>query len=190
MNFYRHQRAGLCAFVIMSIMAICGPLHAQHEAAVVSAECHRRAGYRRQWTRSRRLGDRGDHRSADQICQMVVTNDAGQFVIPAAAGRQVQDLGARLRAGRFRQAGRHSRKDHRAEGKGCADGRCRRGILSGHVLVLDAQDTRRQRISGLGQKSEPACRPAWIRKPPGSTASRIPASRATRSAARTFAHPT
>jgi hypothetical protein len=82
MNFYRHQRAGLCAFVIMSFMAICcGPLHAETKL-VVSANA----------IGGKVIGVNGPEAGVwviaettdlpTKFAKSVVTNDEGQFVIP------------------------------------------------------------------------------------------------------------
>jgi hypothetical protein len=140
MILHRHRRASLYALAIASIMmGCCSPLSAQQKAALVVA--------------------------ADAIGGKVTGAkgpEAGVWVIaettdlPTKYAKMVvtNDLGARLRAGRFRQAGRCPRQDHQSHGKARAERSGGRGILSGHVLVFHAQDSRRRRISGLGQEPE------------------------------------
>src|ERR1700722_11072059 len=82
MIFRRHQRAGLCAFVIMSFMAICcGPLNAQTKL-VVSANA---IGGRVTGANGPEAGVWVIAETSDlptKFAKSVVTNDEGQFVIP------------------------------------------------------------------------------------------------------------
>src|ERR1700733_7010751 len=82
MKFYRHQRAGFCAFVIMSFMAICcGPLHAQTKL-VVGANA---IGGRVTGANGPEAGVWVIAETTDlptKYAKSVVTNDDGQFVIP------------------------------------------------------------------------------------------------------------
>ena len=77
----------------------------------------------------------------------VVTDDRGRYVIPDLPKAKYTRLGARLRAGGFAQsrdrAGQAggSEADRRA---GCEN---RRAILSGELLVRDAEGAREERIS-------------------------------------------
>src|ERR1700756_5293336 len=82
MNFYRHQRAGFCAFVIMSVMAICcGPLHAQTKL-VVSANA---IGGRVTGANGPEAGVWVIAETTDlptRYAKMVVTDDQGRYVVP------------------------------------------------------------------------------------------------------------
>src|SRR5712691_9196455 len=63
-----------------------------------------RCRHRAQRSGSGRLGDRGDHRSAHQVCQSRGHRRARPLSDPRASGGELQRLGARLWAGRFRES--------------------------------------------------------------------------------------
>ena len=98
-----------------------------------------------------------------KFVKIVVTDDQGRYVLPESAEGQLQRLGARLRPGRFAQDRDRARQDpqpHR--GAGAERGRGG-GILSGDLLVCDAQDSGQERVPGhraerqrhAGQDEEP-----------------------------------
>ena len=72
---------------------------------------HRRRGDRRERARGRRLGDRRDHRSADQIRQDRRDRRSGPLCDPRSAEGQLQRLGARLWPGRFAEGAGRARQD-------------------------------------------------------------------------------
>ena len=87
-----------------------------------------------------------------KFAKIVVTDDQGRYVLPESAEGQLQCLGARLRACRLAQGCDRARQDpqpHRGAG---AERRRGGGILSGDLLVFDAE--------GAGQERVPRHRPA------------------------------
>ena len=64
---------------------------------------HRRRGHRTERPRGRRVGDRGDHRSADPLRQDGGHRRPGPLRRARSAEGQIQGVGARLRPRRFRR---------------------------------------------------------------------------------------
>ena len=79
---------------------------------------------------------------------------------PRAARCKLQGLGARLWPDRFRQSRTRARRDAGADGETGGKPGGRGEILSGHVLVFDAQDSRGKRVSRVRPTAPPACRRA------------------------------
>ena len=95
----------------------------------------------------RRLGDRGDHRSAHQVRQDRRHRRSRPLPHARSAEGELQRLGARLRAGRFAEGADRARarslepdSGRRAERGGGG------GILSGDLLVFAAQDPGQERV--------------------------------------------
>ena len=91
---------------------------------------------------SRRLGDRRDPRSSDSVRQDGRHRRSGTLRRTRSAESQLRPLGAWVRAGRFAESESSSRQDSQPQGGRRAE-RSRGGaILSGDLLVLDAEDSR------------------------------------------------
>ena len=95
-----------------------------------------------------------------RYAKMVVTDDQGRYVVPDLPKAQVQGVGARLRPRRLaegrRRAGQAAQPDR---GDGAERGGSR-AILSGDLLVLDAEDpgcqpVRRQEATSPPRSSRP-----------------------------------
>ena len=74
-----------------------------------------------------------------KMSKMVVTDDQGRYVHPRSAEGEIQGVGARLWAGRFRQGRQRARQAAQPDRR---EGAQREGggrILSGDLLVLDDQ---------------------------------------------------
>ena len=103
---------------------------------------HRRRGARPGRARSRRVGDRGDDRTADEIRQDGRDRRPGALRHPRpAAERELQRLGARLRAGGFAQAAREARPAAQSHGGAGAERGGGGALLSGDLLVHDDEDS-------------------------------------------------
>src|SRR3982074_3026 len=86
------------------------------------------------------MGDRGDHRSPDPLCQ-----DGGHGrprPLPGArpSQSQIQGLGARLRSRRLAEGRRRAGQAARSQGDAGTERGGGGAVLSGDLLVLDAQD--------------------------------------------------
>ena len=81
-----------------------------------------------------------------KFAKIVVTDDRGRYVMPDLPKANYQRVGARLRARRFAQGPDGARQDPQPAGGGGAE--CGRGggILSGDLLVFDAQDPGQERV--------------------------------------------
>ena len=127
---------------------------------------YRRRGARSGRTGGRRLGDRRNDRPADQVRQDRRHRRRGPLPHPRSAEGQIQGLGARLWARRLAEGATASparRQPDRGAGAECGGGGA---ILSGDLLVFDAQDARPRANSPVGRRN--ACRqPAG--QPSGST---------------------
>ena len=124
-----------------------------------------------------------------KYAKMVVTNDAGQFVIPQlpSAKYKIWVRGYGLVDSDKQDATPGKTIDLKA--KPAPNAAAAAEYYPGMYWYAMLKIPPASEFPGSDEE-RPACRPAWIHKPPGSTASRIPASRATRSAPRTFVIPT
>ena len=102
---------------------------------------YRRRGHRTEGTGGRRMGDRGDHRPADQLHQDGRDRRPGPLRHPGSADRQLSGLGAWLWAGGFTEAARQARPDPQSHRGGGAERRRGRALLSRDLLVFDAADS-------------------------------------------------
>ncbi len=101
---------------------------------------HRRRCHGSERAGSRRLGHRGNHRSADALHQERRHRRPGALRHSRSAGRQLPGLGARLRVDRLAEDARETRPDpqpHRHEGARREIGGA---LLSGDLLVHDDED--------------------------------------------------
>ena len=105
-----------------------------------------------------------------KFAKIVVTDDQGRYVHSRSAESQLQHVGARLRARRFAE-GRRPRPARSLNLKAVLRRRCRGGgrILSGDLLVFDAQDSGQERISRHRAQRQ---RHAGKREKPGPVARR------------------
>ncbi len=114
------------------------------------------------------------HDLPTRFAKMVVTDDQGRYRRAGSAEGKIPSLGPRLWPGRFSQGRRHAgsaSRSHRRSGAG----RCRGGkILSGDLLVLDAENPgqgsvrRQERYSGehhAGQLAHGDQEPSLCRLP-------------------------
>ena len=157
MILHRHRRVSFYALVIATfVMGCCGPVNAQQKAALsVGSDA---IGGRVTGPNGPEAGVWVIAETTDlptKFAKMVVTNDQGQFLIP-----QLPSAKYKIWARGYGLVDSDKQdvvpgKDHRSDRKAGAERGRRRGILSRHVLVLDAQDPRRQRVSRLGQEPEP-----------------------------------
>ena len=124
---------------------------------------HRRRRHRRQRPGSRRLGDRGNQRSADALHQDRRHRRSRPLRRARSAESQLQGLGARLRSGRFAEDAERARQDRQSARNAGAERRGSRTLLSGDLLVLDAEDSGREASSAARATS-----PKRSRRPTGS----------------------
>ena len=81
-----------------------------------------------------------------RFARMVVTDDRRALRLAGFAQGQLQHLGARLWLGRFAEGQERAGQDSQPEGGGGAE-RSRGGaILSGDLLVFDAEDSGQERV--------------------------------------------
>ena len=100
----------------------------------------RRRGDRTERAGSRRLGDRGDHRPADQIRQDRRHRRPGPLRAARTAEGELQRVGARLWPGGFAEGAERARQDRQPHGGGGAECGGGGGVLSGDLLVFDAEN--------------------------------------------------
>ena len=105
-----------------------------------------RRGHRRQRTGGRGMGDRGDHRSADPLRQDGGHGRPGPLRGARSPQSQVQGVGARLWPRRLAEGRRRAGQAGRSQGGAGAERGGGRAVLSGDLLVLDAEDPRRQPV--------------------------------------------
>ena len=94
----------------------------------------------------RRLGDRRDHRTADQVRAHRRHRRQGPLSHSRSAGCRLQRLGARLRPGRFAENARQARHASQSRGGDRAERGGGGALLSGDLLVHDDEDSARQRV--------------------------------------------
>ena len=107
---------------------------------------HRRRRHRPRRTGSGRVGDRGDAMICHQVRQDGGDRRPGTLRHSRSPEGELHRVGARLRARRFAEGDERARQAREPDRDPGADAGRGRGILSRHVLVLDAQDSGRERI--------------------------------------------
>ena len=119
---------------------------------------YRRRRHRRQRAGGRRLGDRRNHRSADQIRQDRRHRRSGPLSRPRSAEGELQRLGARLRPGRFAEGRDRARQDGQSDrGAGAERERPRRNIIRRSTGTRCSRFRRRASSRAPGRKGT-ACR--------------------------------
>ena len=98
------------------------------------------------------MGDRGNHRSSDPLRQDGGHRRPGPLRRARSSESQIQGVGARLRPGRFRQGRRRARQAVEPDRGGGAERRRSGKILSGDLLVFDAEDPGRQPVRQEGRR--------------------------------------
>ena len=98
------------------------------------------------------MGDRGDHRSADPLRQDGGHGRPGPLRRARPSQGQVQGVGARLRPHQLAEGRRRAGQAARSQGGGGAERGGGGAVLSGDLLVLDAEDPGRQRVRQEGQR--------------------------------------
>ena len=94
------------------------------------------------------MGDRGDHRPADQDEQDRGDRRSGPLRDPGSAQGELHRLVARVRPRRFGEDPERTRQDREHYGHSGPD-RSRRGpVLSGDLLVLHAEDSGQEHVPG------------------------------------------
>ena len=86
------------------------------------------------------MGDRGDHRSADPLRQDGGHRRPGPLRRARPSQGQIQGVGARLRPRRLAEGRRRAGQAAQSQGGGGAERGGGGAVLSGDLLVLDAQD--------------------------------------------------
>ena len=114
---------------------------------------HRRRGHRAERARGRRLGDRRDDRPSHQVRQDRGHRRPGPLRGARPAEGQVQGLGARLRPRRFAEGRRRARQAAESPRGAGAERGGGGAVLSGDLLVLDAQDPGRRPVRRQEQHS-------------------------------------
>ena len=95
-----------------------------------------------------------------KFAKIVVTDEQGRYVMPDLPKAQLQRVGARLRAGRFAQGAERARQDPQPDGGAGAARGGSGAVLSGHLLVCDAQDPGQERVPRhRAARQRPAPRP-------------------------------
>jgi hypothetical protein len=97
-------------------------------------------------TGSRRVGDRGDIRSAGALHQDRRHGRSGPLRHSRPAQGQLRRVGTRLRTCRLAEGAHGSRQARQSDGRAGAKRRGSGAILSGRLLVLDAEDSRQVRF--------------------------------------------
>ena len=116
-----------------------------------------RGGEQPQWGRGGGLGDRRNHRPANQIRQDRRHRRSGALSGAGSSQGELQCVGSRLRAGGFAEGQSHTGQDPEPEGgRGAGQEGCSR-ILSRAVLVLFAAGAAQERFPGHGADRERHC---------------------------------
>ncbi len=121
------------------------PARAQ-TAVPIKKDRHRRRGDEPERAGSRRLGDRRDPRSADPLRQDGRHRRSGPLCRARSAASEIYRLGARLRPRRFGQGRGRARQAAQSHRRAGAERRGRRAVLSGDLLVFDAENSRRRSV--------------------------------------------
>ncbi len=115
---------------------------------------YRRRGDEPERTRGRRLGHRRDERPRHEIRQDGRDGRSRAVRDPRPPAGDVRRVGARVRTGRFAEGQEPARAGPELERGGGAERGGRGRILSGHLLVLHAQDSRQAPVSGHGPRGQ------------------------------------
>ena len=99
-----------------------------------------------------------------RFARIVVTDDQGRYVVPDLPKAKYKRVGARLRPRRFAEGRRRARQAAQPHGGAGAERGGGSAILSGDLLVLDAEDSGR-RASSAARATSPRRSP----RPTGST---------------------
>ncbi len=89
-----------------------------------------------------------------KFVKIVVTDDKGRYLLPELPTCRLQRLGARLRPRQFAEGAWRARQASRSRRGAGAQPRGGRAILSGDLLVLDGEDSRRRSVRR--QERDPA----------------------------------
>ena len=107
---------------------------------------YRRHCHQRERPGSGRLGDRRNHRTADQICADRRHRRPGPLPDSRPADGELQRLGARLRPGRLAQDARQTRHNARSHGGARAERSGGGALLPGDLLVHADEDSAGERV--------------------------------------------